>query len=138
MAPNKDMPTVRAQWQCFSLANMIAQNPNNNEVLWEGIESAVRTLTKKNGELYVITGPLFIGATINSLHGVLIPTHVFKAVYDPSSGRAAAYLAKNEDGMDYQVVSIDEINRLGGLNLFPSETRQTILDLPAPTPHRER
>ena len=38
MAPNGDMSTPEAQEELFSLANMIPQDPCNNEVLWEGIE----------------------------------------------------------------------------------------------------
>ncbi len=38
MAPNSDMSTPEAQEESFSLANMIPQDPCNNEVLWEGIE----------------------------------------------------------------------------------------------------
>lgn len=141
MAPNKDMPTVEAQWQCFSLANMIAQDPNNNEVLWEGIEAATRTLAKKTGELYVITGPVFIGSTLKSLNGVLVPTHVFKAVLNPKTLQVAAYLAENKEGMDYKEISIESLNKMTGLDLFPSlsvESLRTPMSLPAPTPHRER
>ncbi len=39
MAPNGDMSTPEAQGESFSLANMVPQDPCNNEVLWEGIES---------------------------------------------------------------------------------------------------
>lgn len=141
MAPNKDMPNKLAQWQCFTLANMIPQNPNNNQVLWEGIESAMRTLTKKNGELYLITGPLYSGDNLQSLHGhVLIPTHVFKAVYDPKSGQGAAYLTSNSDGMNYQVISIAELERISGITLFPALSRsakEVAMSLPKPTPHRK-
>jgi len=139
MAPNKDFPDKLSQWQCFTLANMIPQNPNNNQNLWEGIESATRTLAKKNGELYVITGPLFIGKTVESLKGrVMIPTNIYKAIYDPRSGRAAAYLVNNAAGMEYQVISIAELERMAGINLFPTLTdkiKNSPMDLPKPTPH---
>ena len=42
MSPSGDMATPQARYQSFSLANMIPQQPCNNEVVWEGIESAVR------------------------------------------------------------------------------------------------
>lgn len=139
-SPNKDFDTRMAQWQCFSLANMMPQNPNNNRGLWEGVEAAVRTLTKKNGELYVVTGPLFIGSNLQSLHGrVMIPTQIYKAVLDPRSGRAAAYLVNNEDGMDYKVISIAELERMSGIEVFPGLSRRAkedAMSLPKPTPHR--
>lgn len=140
MSPNKDMPSKLAQWQCFTLANMIPQNPNNNQVLWEGIESAVRALTKKSGELYVITGPLYLGDRIQSLYGrVMVPTQIFKAVLDPRSGQAAAYLADNTEGMGYKVISIAGLERISGIDFFPSlsaRAKEAAMDLPKPTPHR--
>ncbi len=140
MSPNKDMPTKLAQWQCFTLANMIPQNPNNNQVLWEGIESAVRKLAKKNGELYVVTGPLFIGGSLQSLHGrVMVPTQIYKAVLDPQTGRAAAYLVNNEAGMDYKVISVSELERMSGIEVFPGisqRAKEDAMSLPRPTPHR--
>ncbi len=67
MAPNGDMSTPEAQEESFSLANMIPQEPCNNEVLWEGIEFAVRDLALSDGEVYVVTGPAFLGAELQSL-----------------------------------------------------------------------
>ncbi len=139
-APNKDFDTRMAQWQCFSLANMMPQNPNNNRVLWEGVESAVRMLTKESGELYVVTGPLFIGSSLQSLRGrVMIPTQIYKAVLDPRTGRAAAYLVNNEAGMDYKVISIAELERISGIEVFPGisqRAKENAMSLPEPTPHR--
>ena len=40
------------------------------------------------GEVYVVTGPAFLGAELQSLKGrVLVPTHIFKAVYMPVAQR---------------------------------------------------
>ena len=84
LAPAADMPDERAQHESFSLANMIPQDPQSNRGLWSGIESAVRGLARNSGELYVVSGPVFQGATLQRLRGrVLVPTHIFKAVYDP-------------------------------------------------------
>jgi endonuclease G len=139
MSPSADMPTAHAQWQSFSLGNMVPQNSDNNRNLWEGIESAVRTLAKRTGELYVITGPLFIGDSLQRLNGrVLVPTHLYKVVFDPHQGMGAAYLVKNEPGMAWQAVSISYVEELAGITFFPgfsNEAKQRMLELPEPTPH---
>src|SRR3954463_12227403 len=57
MAPSGDMPDRDAQQQSFSLANVVPQTPALNRHVWEGIESAVRHLAQRHGELYVVSGP---------------------------------------------------------------------------------
>src|SRR3954463_11381519 len=84
MSPSGDMATPTAQYQSFSLANMIPQHQCNNEVLWEGIESAVRDLAFAEGEIYIITGPIYEGTDIPFLNGrVGVPSRVYKAIYNP-------------------------------------------------------
>lgn len=121
MSPNGDMSTPKAQHESFSLANMVPQDPCNNEVLWEGIESAVRDLTTREGEIYVVTGPVFHGSTLKSLNGrVLVPTDVFKAIYDPKQDQAGVYLAPNDASLAWRTVSVDQLRDLTGIDVFPS------------------
>ena len=83
MTPSGDMPDAQSQYDSFTLANIVPQDPKNNQGIWDGIESAVRHLTEQRGELYVITGPLFVGSAVRQLNGrVLVPTHIYKLVYD--------------------------------------------------------
>ncbi len=139
MAPNGDMSTVEAQEESFSLANMIPQDPCNNEVLWEGIESAVRGLALSEGEVYVVTGPGFLGTELQSLKGrVLVPTHIFKALYLPSRNLAGAYFAPNDGSQSWEPVSISELESRIGADVFPqasADVKQHAMDLPGPTPH---
>lgn len=141
MAPNKDMGDRRTQGDCFTLANMIPQDPNNNQNLWEGVESAVRTYVLEHGDVYILTGPIFPGhgQQANFLKGrVLIPDQVYKIVYDPRLDRAAAYLAYNKPGMNWESKSVTEISSLAQIDLLPSMNsaqKQVKLDLPTPTPH---
>ncbi len=139
MAPNGDMSTPEAQEESFSLANMIPQDPCNNEVLWEGIESAVRDLALSAGEVYVVTGPAFLGSQLQSLKGrVLVPTHIFKAVYIPSRNETAAYFAPNDGSQSWEPISISELEARISVDVFPQLDRQLKMqaaNLPEPTPH---
>ena len=121
VAPSGDMPTPEAQAESFSLANMVPQDPGSNRCLWEGIESAVRDLATREGEVFVLTGPIFRGQTLRQLNGrVLVPTDLFKAVYVPSRGEAAAYVAPNAPGLDWRAVPLSELRELAGLDVYPS------------------
>ena len=136
MAPAGDMPDDRAQAESFSLANMVPQNPALNRRLWERIESATRDLAGREGEAYVVTGPIYLGAEIESLRGrVLVPTHIYKAVYVPARRAAGAYLVANEEGTGVEVVSMDELARIAGIDPFPTlptDVKAAIADLPIP------
>ena len=142
MSPSADQPSEQAQLDSFSLANMVPQNPNNNRHLWEGIESATRTLAKSSGDLYIITGPLFIGSSVLQLHGrVMVPTHLFKIIYDPSKGAVSAYLVLNKETDEYSVISLEELTRTAGIDFMPAlnETQKNSkIVLPTPTPHTPR
>jgi endonuclease G len=139
MSPSADQPSEQAQQESFSLANMVPQNPNNNRHLWEGIESATRTWAKSAGDLYIITGPLFIGSSVEQLHGrVMVPTHLYKIVYDPARRAASAYLVLNKETDEYSVVSLEELSKIAGIDFVPALNaiqQQEKIQLPKPTPH---
>lgn len=120
VAPSADMPDERSQQECFSLANMVPQVPENNRGPWEAIESAVRKMTKDRGELYVVSGPIFRGNNLQRIGGtVIVPTQLFKAVYDPRRKEAAAYLIDNAEGAQPQMINIAELDEITGIDVFP-------------------
>lgn len=140
MAPNGDMRDEASQRDSFSLANMIPQNHNNNAGLWAAIEGATRNTATTDGEVYVVTGPLYQGADLTVLQGrVYVPTGVWKAVYDPIPAIAGAYVVDNAPGWNYRKVSIDELTKLTGVDPFPglpASVKAAVPDLPAPTSTR--
>jgi endonuclease G, mitochondrial len=69
MALSGDMVDEKSQYESFSLANMVPQDSDNNRHLWEGIESTVRDLAKRRGELFIVTGPIFIGSDLKRING---------------------------------------------------------------------
>lgn len=138
LAPSGDMPDPEAQQESFTLANMVPQAPKLNRGVWEGIESAVRTLAERRGELYLVTGPVFRGEHLATIGDVVVPTYVFKAVLDPRSRSAAAYVAENTDEAAWTPLSIAQLTRLIGIDVFPAlppRARAATLRLPEPTPH---
>lgn len=136
MAPAADMPTQTAQHESFSLANIVPQQRQNNQILWAAIESATRHMTNLRSELYVMTGPIFEGEKIERLNGrVFIPTHIYKAVYDPAKKEGAAWISPNTAENTFEVVSIAELEKRININLFPgipAEAKDKIALLPEP------
>jgi endonuclease G, mitochondrial len=139
LAPNADMPTREAQRQSFSLANMVPQIHANNAGVWAGIEAAARQWAIDEGELYVISGPAFIGSNLKKVGNVLVPTHLWKAVYSPKQQRAGVYLITNDETKDYAAISITDLEKMVGLNVLPgvpASVRAAGMDLPKPMSQR--
>lgn len=142
VAPSADMFDLQSQFECFSLANMIPQIPENNRGPWEGIESAVRMMAKSKGDIYVITGPIYQGSNIEQIGGaVMVPTKLFKAVYDPQRREAGAYLIDNTADAQPEKISIAELVKITGIDIFPSvqkNVKSRLMRLPEPKSYKER
>lgn len=133
MAPNGDMPDRETQHESFTLANMVPQDAENNRHIWAGIEGVVRKLAQKEGDLYVITGPAFIGGNLQKVGNVLVPTHLYKLVYSPRQRAGAAFFIENRGDAQYEVLSIAQLEEQVGINLLPSLTtaqKQVLLRIP--------
>lgn len=142
VAPSADMFDLQSQFECFSLANMIPQVPENNRGPWEGIESAVRMMAKSKGDIYVVTGPIYQGSNIAQIgDAVMVPTKLFKAVYDPQRKEAGAYLIDNTADAQPEKISISELEKLTGISIFPSveeNVKSRLMRLPEPKSYKER
>lgn len=119
MAPNANFATRKRQAESFSLANMVPQVHENNAGVWAGIEGAARQLATREGELYVISGPAFIGSKLTKIGNVVVPTHLWKVIYSPVQQQAGAYLITNDDTRNYSVVSVAQLEKMIGISLLP-------------------
>ena len=141
MAPNGDMPDRETQHESFTLANMVPQDADNNRHVWAGIEGAVRKLAQREGDLYVITGPAFIGGNLQKAGNVLVPTHLYKLVYSPRQRAGAAFFIENRADAEYETLSVAQLEARVGINLLPSlsaEQKETMLRLPKVKPRKSR
>ncbi len=135
MTPSGDMPDQQAQEQSFSLANVVPQTAELNRGVWEKIESAVRRLAEREGQLYVVSGPAFQGAKLQSIgpEGVLVPSSTWKAVYDPRAGGAGAYLCRNVREPTCVTLSVSRLAQVTGIDPFPAlpaRVKATAMTLP--------
>ncbi len=122
MAPAADMGTDEAMAQSFSLANIVPQAPINNRKPWAKIEQDTRKyVMRAAGDVYVITGPVYEAnpATIGA-GKVWVPRHLFKLVYDPSTGRAWVHWLDNTDEARVgKPISYEELVRRTGIAFLP-------------------
>jgi endonuclease G, mitochondrial len=136
MAPAGDMPTEEASRDSFTLANMVPQDHTLNTGFWSQIEATTQSLATRYGEIYVVTGPAFIGSELQALKGrVIVPTHIFKAIYIPSLGQAGAYYMANANTRQVQVLSVAQLRQQIGIDVFPilsAAVKSVSASLPAP------
>lgn len=137
MTPSGDAPDEVAQQQTFSLANVVPQTAELNRGVWEGVETAIRNLASRDGELYVVTGPAFYGEQLKSIGpgGVLVPTSTWKAVYDPRIGGAGVYVCKNTETPTCDAISVAVLIQAVGVDPFPAlseSVKQVTMTLPPP------
>lgn len=122
MAPAADMGTDEAMAQSFSLANIVPQAPVNNRKAWAKIEKDTRKYVMRAvGDVYVITGPVYEAnpETIGA-NKVMVPQHLFKLVYDPSSPRAWAHWLDNTDEARVgKPISYEELVQRTGIDFLP-------------------
>lgn len=142
VSPSADAFSTESQDETFLLSNMIPQDPDNNRHLHEGIEAAIRKETKKRGDLFVVTGTLYSGDNLQVLKNrVIVPTGIYKCVFDPRRQEAGCYVENNAPGMDCKVASVREVEELAGINIFPAlpdAVKGMAMHLPEPKTYRER
>ena len=136
MAPSGDMPDRQTQQETFALSNIVPQRAALNREKWAMIESGLRRLALRAGELYVVTGPAFHATSLSAIgpDRVLVPTSTWKAVYSPVRQQTGVYVCHNvtrSPGCSH--VSVVELTRMTGVDPFPAlpaRMKQTCMTLP--------
>lgn len=119
MAPSADMFDAQSQYESFSLANMVPQNPHNNRGAWAQLEAEVRALAMKRGKLYVVTGSIFNEDNCPKIGNVVsVPIKLFKAVIDVHSEEMWAFISDNSPNGKTVQISIIELEGIAGLRFF--------------------
>jgi endonuclease G len=126
MAPAADMTTAPAMAQSFSLANMVPQAPVHNRGVWaRTVEQATRKYVERaDGDVYVITGPVFLPDIASSPSigpgRVRVPKVLFKLVYDPIANRAWVHWQENDDATrSTKPISYSELVQRTGIEFLP-------------------
>lgn len=129
LAPAADMAwSEEAMDASFYFSNISPQQPGFNRGIWKKLESKVRAWAVKYDSICVVTGPLLDQFIDTIGPGKLpVPARFYKAVLDcsPPGWKAIAFLLPNRpsrEGLQAFSLSIDSLETLSGLDLFPALT----------------
>lgn len=116
-----------AMEQCFLMTNICPQDHGLNVGDWNEMEMQCRRWAQQYGEIYIVCGPILYKGRhkrIGKAHKVTVPEAFFKVVLCMKGKPwGAGFIYRNEDGNrpkgDY-INTIDEVERITGLDFFPT------------------
>ena len=112
--------------QSFLLTNVCPMHKALNEGGWAKLEVKVREWTARDSALLVFTGPVVSeGDTTLASGRVTVPSAYYKVIMAPCVRpmRAIAFIYPNGHSggrLQQYAVSVDEVERLTGLDFFPT------------------
>jgi endonuclease G, mitochondrial len=111
--------------ESFYMSNMSPQVADFNRGIWSNLEQKFRDWARRDGEIYVVTGPVLKPGlpTIGRYNEVAVPEQYYKIALCMTDGqpRMIGFLLKNEfsnENLKTFVVAVDEIERLTGIDFF--------------------
>lgn len=130
MAPNYAIARQfgpEAQRATFLMSNITPQRPNLNQKLWQRLEEVeIDEMARWHGEIQVIVGTVFDEKRDKLHSGVELPDAFFRIWLDERTWngkpKALAFVVpqsvQGTEPLDQFVVSVDEVERLTGLDFF--------------------
>lgn len=127
LAPAGDMGwSYQSMAESFYMSNMSPQTPGFNRGIWKRLEELVRTWAVAYGAVSVVTaGILEDGLTTIGYSQVAVPNYYYKVILDHTGPdlKAIAFIMPNipsKASLQSYVVSVDEVERVTGINFFPA------------------
>lgn len=127
LAPAADMSfSLQAMSESFYMSNMSPQYADFNRGIWKDLEAKVRDYAIYNGDIYVVTGPIFDAnkevITIGA-NAVAVPDKYYKVILDVKSAKpkAIGFVLSNrgsKQSLREFAVTVDAVERLTGLDFF--------------------
>ncbi len=119
------------------LSNAVARSSSLSQGAWYGLDWAIRNLVNREGAVYVVAGPIFYSdrepVTLATDTPHRVPDAFFKVVIDGNQ-RAAAFLFPQQTAVHVHhcelTTSIEELESLSGLDLFPESRGNISMTLP--------
>jgi endonuclease G len=119
----------RARDETYLLTNITPQHSLLNQRLWRDLEDAIRDSTLAGETTWVVTGPVFFAGRETAFVGrrrVAVP-HAYFCSWRHSRRAEFVTLLAGNDSLGHEfveapglLVSVDSVERLTGLDLYPS------------------
>lgn len=118
----------KAMQESFYMTNMCPQHGNLNRGDWKELEEACREWAQRDKKIYIVCGPILYKGkhkTIGREHKVVVPEAFYKVILclESNPQKAIGFVYKNTKGdrpLDAYVNSVDEVERITGIDFFPS------------------
>ena len=112
--------------ESFYMSNISPQVPDFNRGIWNDLEQKFRQWAERDEELYIVTGPVLkLGLpTIGKYNEIAVPEMYYKIALclTDNQPRMIGFVMKNEfssENLKSFVMSVDEIERMTGIDFFP-------------------
>jgi endonuclease G len=136
LVPAADMKiNLNAMNESFYMTNMAPQHPSFNRGIWKRLENQVRRITNVEKKVHIVTGPVFnFKKKVTKDKRLSIPKQFFKIIYieHKKFPKMIAFLMNNKKSnlhIDKFIVSVDEVERLTGIDFFenlPSKLEESL------------
>ena len=129
LAPAADFKFSKsAMSDTFLLSNMSPQIHSYNAGIWADLESLVRNIAKKEGDVYVVTGPIFYKEnkkrqTIGA-NKIPIPDAYYKVllVYNDNTKKAIGFIINHDEeensALSSYAMCVDDIEKISNIDFF--------------------
>lgn len=123
LAPSADFEwSQEANDSTFVMTNMAPQARSLNRQAWKYLESRVRKWACTEGELQIVTGPVFDDNLEKLPSGVSIPKRFFKVVLDNTPPRkSVGFIYNQDDSTDVyksRAIPVDVVEKIVGFDFF--------------------
>lgn len=128
MAPAGDMKwSDQAMKESFFMTNICPQDNKLNTGAWRKLEESCRRWAVRDSAIVIVCGPIPTDPVDMKIgtNQVWVPRRFFKAMISPYTNppRGIAFIMPNtyiKGGIQNSAVSIDEVERITGYDLFPA------------------
>ena len=116
----------KAMMESNLLTNICPQDRGLNSGLWNRIEQDCRKWAKKYGDVYIVCGPVLLNREHETIgiNKVIVPEAFFKVILRlKPKPKAIGFIIRNNEGKkkrDQYINTVDEVERITGMDFFPS------------------